>query len=110
MLDYNQYGALFENLIIANRYKASFHVGVQHPVYFYRDNHQVEVDLVEEWGQRLQLTEIKASTTYRLRMANNLQKIAKAAAEQVDTRLEVVYGGEESLEIDGVRYSPWVEG
>lgn len=101
------YGALFENLVIANKYKTRYHNGNQHPFYFYRDNHQLEVDVLEKTGATLHLTEVKATATYHDRLTGNLRKVAKAAGPEVATELQVIYGGKENIEADGVRFVPW---
>ncbi|WP_116106530.1 ATP-binding protein [Lewinella sp. IMCC34191] len=101
------YGALFENLIVANLRKSRFHAGNQHPLYYYRDNHQLEVDLLEPTGSELILTEIKATTTYRDRLRTNLDKVAKLVGKPV--RKRVIYGGDSQI-IGDVEYLSWREG
>ena len=103
------YGPLFENLIVANVRKARYHAGDQHPLYYYRDNHQLEVDLLEPLpGGALRLTEIKATTTYRSRLRTALDKVAALVPGEVERR--IVYGGEEGMVVDGVKLVGWREG
>ena len=104
----NLYGALFENLVVANRYKERLHKGNQHPLYYFRDSNGVEVDLLGKRDNRLYLTEIKASQTPHGRFAGNLKKIAAASGEG-ESDLRVVYGGQEKVTMDGVSFIPWNE-
>ena len=100
------YGALFENLIIADHFKSYFHRGWDtHRLYHYRDGQQMEVDLVKSRANRLTLTEIKSTTTYRSKLTKTLRQVA--AASEVPTELELVYGGQETFASDGVRVLPW---
>ena len=46
------YGGLFENLVVADRMKRLHHRGEKPKLYFFRDSNGLEVDLVEERGQR----------------------------------------------------------
>ena len=102
---YFQFGALFENLIIADRVKWMQHDGKEARLYFYRDSNQVEVDLLEETAAGLVLTEIKAGRTFHDNMLVNLHRIAKIAGQPVKKQL--VFGGDEGFEIQDVRVSPW---
>ncbi|WP_245911421.1 ATP-binding protein [Neolewinella xylanilytica] len=102
------YGALFENLIVANLRKSRFNAGNQHPLYFYRDNHQLEVELLEPTGTEIILTEIKATSTYRHRLRTNLDKVATLVNKSV--RKRVIYGGAESMSVGDVECVSWREG
>lgn len=102
----SNYGPLFENLVIADRYKSRLHAGNQHPLYFYRDNHQLEVDLVEKVGDTLRLTDIKATATYHSRLTAGIQKVAALVRDEAPV-LEVIYGGTERIEVGGVKFIPW---
>ena len=100
------YGALFENLIVADHFKTYFHHGKDtNRLYHYRDGNQVEVDLVKSKADQLTLTEIKSTTTYRSKLTKSVHQVA--AASEVPTELELVYGGQETFVSDGVRVLPW---
>ena len=103
----SRYGALFENLIVADRFKTTYHQGKDvNRLYHYRDGQQVEVDLVHSAGNRITFTEIKSTTTYRSKLIQTARKVA-ATAEGVETVTELVYGGEEAFMAEGVRVMPW---
>ena len=105
----NYYGALFENMVVANRYKQRHHAGDSQPFYHFRDTNGVEVDLLDKAADTITLTEIKASQTIREQQTKNLRKIAGAAKED-QVRLEVIYGGRERTQAFGAEYIPWSEG
>lgn len=59
-------GALFENMVVCDFMKRSYNKGEQPQLYFYRDQRQHEVDLLEEFPDgSLRAYEIKAGMTFR---------------------------------------------
>lgn len=105
VVNYYQLGALFENLVIAERMKRAQHDGTEARLYFYRDSNQVEADLLEEQAGRLILTEIKANRTYRESLLANLHKAGKIAGLPVQKQL--VFGGDEGFTVKDVQVFPW---
>ena len=101
------YGAIFENLIIAERYKSLHHRGTYPRLYFYRDNHKVEADLLENQGNSIRLTEIKSTASYRPKLASTIKRIG--AASEVPAEFRVIYGGEERSVVNDVEVVPWHE-
>ena len=59
-----QRGAVFETWVVSETLKHRFNRGLSADLYFWRDNHGLEVDLVFEHGQHLQAVECKSGTTY----------------------------------------------
>ncbi len=57
-------GAIFETWVVSETLKHRFNRGLSADLYFWRDNHGLEVDLVFEYGQRLQAVECKSGVTY----------------------------------------------
>jgi predicted AAA+ superfamily ATPase len=105
--DYHQLGALFENLIMANRIKETHHKGKTPRFYFYRDNNQLEVDLFEETPNGYVLTEIKSTRTFRSDSLKGLYKLDKIIDRPTKKRL--IYGGEENFEIKDVDIASWAD-
>lgn len=100
------YGALFENLIVADVRKSWLHGGRDpHRLYHYRDGQQLEADLVTSSANRLTLTEIKSTRTYRSKLVSTLKRIGAAAEVPVD--YELIYGGTDAFTSDGVNIIPW---
>ncbi|MCX6225414.1 MAG: ATP-binding protein [Bacteroidia bacterium] len=71
-------GSLFENLVIIEMVKHQFNSGLDQPLFFYRDNHSNEVDLIIKKADRIQAIEIKSSQTFHpgfLKGLNHLNKL-----------------------------------
>ncbi len=58
-----QRGAVFETWVVSETLKHRFNRGLPADLYFWRDNHGLEVDLVFEHGQHLQAVECKSGST-----------------------------------------------
>ena len=100
-----EYGATFENLILADRMKSLYHTGEKPQLYFFRDQHGVEADLLEGSATRLSLTEIKSSKTYSSQWDANIRKIG--ALSDVPVTYRVVYGGEKAMRVGETVVVPW---
>ncbi|MEZ4901190.1 MAG: ATP-binding protein [Spirosomataceae bacterium] len=85
-------GQLFENLVIAERQKEIFHLNSHQSLYFWRDNHGNEIDLLEEVNTQLRLTEIKSSMTFHPDFLRGIRFLEAAATSAIAER-EVVYDG-----------------
>ncbi|MEQ9402645.1 MAG: ATP-binding protein [Cyclobacteriaceae bacterium] len=93
-------GGLFENMVIINILKHRFNLGLPPNLYYYRDNHANETDLILEKGRELIPVEIKAAMTFNPNMAKGIshfQKITKKALKGL-----IIYSGE--LEQDSENY------
>jgi predicted AAA+ superfamily ATPase len=70
-------GALFENLVIAELWKY-FHNRDEKPrMYFFRDNHGLESDLVIEWKGQVIFVEIKITADPEKHHYQNLVKLLR---------------------------------
>jgi len=58
------FGGLFENMVVLEALKDRYNQGKEARLYFYRDNHQHEVDLLYPSGSGFIPVEIKSSRTY----------------------------------------------
>ena len=87
-------GAVFETWVVGEVLKHRCNLGLPADLYFWRDNHGLEIDLVFEQGARLHAVECKSGMTYSpswLDSARRWRSLAGAAA--ADPLL--VYGGDE---------------
>ncbi len=86
-------GSIFENMIVSEIHKFYYSLAQEPPLYFWRDQHGHEVDLVADLGESLFPVEIKSGSTFHsdwlknILWFNKLQDFAKSV---------VVYGGTES--------------
>ncbi len=103
--DFYMYGALFENYVVADARKQSLHLGERPGYHFYRDSNGAEIDLVRQSPARTTLWEIKGTETYHPRLTRALRRIAGTEFPAADQRL--VYGGRETMRLEGVRQVPW---
>jgi predicted AAA+ superfamily ATPase len=72
-----QFGGLFENMVVLEALKARCNAGKDPDLYFFRDAHGLEVDLLLAQGQRLTPIEIKATRTFAPEFGNNLQSFLR---------------------------------
>lgn len=97
-------GALFENALIVDRLKALRNAGRRPNLYFWRDSHGLEVDLLED-GPTRRLTEIKSSTTTTASMFTSLRKYRALYPREAECT--VVYAGTDGAPRDEVRVLNW---
>jgi hypothetical protein len=76
-------------------------------VYFYRDQHGVEADLLIEHADELTVLEVKAGQTATADLLSPAQRIGETLATVKKTRVMAVYGGDRAQERSGVRLVPW---
>ena len=101
-------GHLFENMVVAEYWKAAMNVGRTDALYFWRDSTGNEVDLLIEDGMRLIPVEIKSGATLNGDFLRGLDRFAEVAgAESHDPAL--IYGGAGGMSWHGVRVMGWKE-
>ncbi len=97
------YGSLFENMVVADFHKHRLHQGKDPNLYFFRDSHGHEVDLLFSSGSTIMPIEIKTSGTYHSEMAKGLRYwMNLAGVKGVDPT--VIYSGETISSVHGIRY------
>jgi predicted AAA+ superfamily ATPase len=101
-------GALFENLIINEFIKRSFHRGENRQPYFLQDNHGKEIDCLLVDGEKITLVEIKSGKTMSTSYLDNLIYWRKLVALPED-QCYVVYGGEHSMQTRTGAFISWRE-
>lgn len=89
-------GSLFENMVVLELLKKRYNAGMDNNLYFYRDNHGNEVDILQEAGYKLNLFEIKSSQTFTPHFLKGLDYFRKIASERVATST-LIYAGEEMI-------------
>ncbi len=97
-------GSIFENWVISEIKKSFHHNGMEAPIYFWRDQHGHEVDLVIDRGDSLFCMEIKSGQTFQqdflssIIWLNNLQNQKSGAC---------IYGGNKNFEINEIIVRSW---
>lgn len=94
-------GQLFENMIVLEALKTRYNQGQIPNLYFYRDSHGNEIDLLYASGRELVGIEVKSSSTFTPHFKKTLLRFSEK--QQALQSSYVVYNGEEIQFSDGVK-------
>lgn len=95
-------GSLYENLVITEIVKNALNRGIMPEVYFFRDSHGNEVDLLIREKGKLFPGEIKSAATFSTDFLKGLEKFRALGAGRVGPGA-VLYNGEQEFNIRGIR-------
>lgn len=90
------FGGLFENMVVVEALKCRFNLGKDSGLYFFRDHHQNEIDLLFPKDHRYVPIEIKSSRTYRKEYLKGIQYFQKLS-NQSDPGV-LIYDGDLEME------------
>lgn len=93
-------GAIFENLIIIDALKERYNLGEKSGLYFFRDSHGNEVDLLAQVGKELIVAEVKSAATFRPSLLNGLKRFCEVSS--VNTHPFLIYNGRQMSMSNGV--------
>ena len=99
-------GALFENLVINEFIKRSFHRGENRQPFFWQDSRGKEIDCLLVDGEEITPIEIKAGKTMSISYFDNL-KYWRALADLPEDQGFVVYGGDQSMQTSTGAFISW---
>lgn len=88
-------GNVFENMVVIECLKARYNQGKMSNLYFFRDSHGNEVDLLFQDGRDLVAIEIKSSSTFTASLFQNLEKM-KSITDKISNSY-LIYQGEEKI-------------
>lgn len=94
-------GGLYENLIILEVLKNRLNHGHRPTLFFYRDSHGNEVDLVIQNGSRLQPVEIKSAETFSPDFIKGIRNFRDTVGDKSDSGI-VIYNGKEEYHFKGI--------
>jgi predicted AAA+ superfamily ATPase len=100
-------GAIFESWVASEILKQRIHRGGHGGVFYYRDRHGTEADLVVARGEVLSIAEAKAGMTVSGDMLNAVRKVHRVLAASGMVEASLVYGGEAAQERTDVAVVPW---
>jgi predicted AAA+ superfamily ATPase len=101
-------GGLYENLIIQDVLKSLFNRGKRPEVFFYRDTHGNEVDLLIRQGRGLIPIEIKSAATFTPAFIQGIERFRKIAGDRCLPGY-VLYNGHEPYTLKGTRiFNPFL--
>lgn len=95
------FGNLFENLVVAEAFKQRHHAGQEPRLYFFRDHHQKEVDLLFPKGAGHIPIEIKSARTFRPEFTRGLSYFRKLSGIQEEGML--IYDGDQDWDLPEAR-------
>lgn len=95
-------GNLFENLVVMELVKARFNRGREANLYYFRDSHQNEIDLIYKQADLLFPIEIKSSETFNRSFMQRLDYFKKLAGDRCPKGY-VVYAGDKEQSIQNTR-------
>ncbi len=99
-------GALFETFVFGELLKCRMNQGLENNLFFWRDNHGLEVDFLFEVGQNLVLVEAKSGATVTQSSFKGLNKF-KALIEDEAVQSWLVYGGTDRGTRNENKLIPW---
>jgi uncharacterized protein len=96
-------GGLYENFIILEFLKAYANRGLMPRLYFYRDNHGNEVDLILQKGRKLFPIEIKSAMTFSESFLKGIDRFKDVIQSEQWDGGAVLYNGEQTMTIHAIR-------
>ncbi|MBA4177913.1 MAG: AAA family ATPase [Leptothrix sp. (in: Bacteria)] len=90
-------GAVFETWVVSETLKHRYNLGLAPDLYFWRDNHGLEVDLVFEHAGQLHGVECKSGTTYVDEWLEPARRFCRVVGADAAAPV-LMYGGEDSFE------------
>ncbi len=93
-------GSLFENLVVIEALKTRFNKGKKSNLYFFRDSHRHEIDLLYKSGRQFTGIEIKSASTWNNSFKKELKRFSEKNIQLSNSY--VVYSGESMVFSDGV--------
>ncbi|MFZ4632614.1 MAG: ATP-binding protein [Saprospiraceae bacterium] len=99
-------GSLFENLIVAELVKQTYHAGRRPQLYFWKDSNQREIDILAEQAGKLTIVEIKSGMTINTHFFDNLLAFQKTAGDAV-LQPWLIYGGDDNQQRSQATVRSW---
>jgi len=90
-------GAIFENLAVLEFLKKRFNVGKDANIYFYRDQSQREVDILQEFGNQYHAYEVKSAKAFHSGFLGNLKYLKSVMGADSLVKTQVIYDGETDI-------------
>jgi len=100
-------GAIFESWVISEIAKHRLNHGERGGMYFYRDKHGVEADLLVETPAGIKVVEAKSGQTVTSGWLSPLRRIAEALGDAAAPEPIVIYGGDTAQTRSNAKLIPW---
>ena len=99
-------GQLFETFVVSEYLKMFYNQGSEAPLYFYRENSGLELDLIIQSGAMLMPVEIKSAKVFNPSLIKNIQVVSKSLDFQ---SASLIYGGEMKFCRDEINIYPYFQ-
>jgi len=99
-------GNIFETFVVNEFIKYNFNFGEKLQLYYWRDNHQKEIDLIVDIGIQHYGVEIKSGKTLQEKYFDGLAYWAKLSGTRPSS-LFLIYGGQENLVRNQMNVVSW---
>jgi len=99
-------GNIFETFVVNEFIKYNFNFGEKLQLYYWRDNHQKEIDLIVDIGTQHYGVEIKSGKTLQEKYFDGLAYWAKLSGTRPSS-LFLIYGGQENLVRNQMNVVSW---
>jgi uncharacterized protein len=100
-------GPIFESWVVSEILKHRTNQGEHGHLFYYRDQHGLETDLIIEHGKKLTIVEVKAGQTVSSDMLNTTRRVQDVLGTVRRTEGIVVHGGTTAQTRDDIRLAPW---
>jgi len=90
---HTMWGNVFENFVVSEHIKQNHHFDQLRDYWYWRDSHGNEVDLLYPEGEKLNIIEIKSSTTITQKLFKGLSKFTEIAGKENIADRTIIYGG-----------------
>ena len=94
-------GNIFENLVVLEILKYQYNMGKDANIYFFRDSHHVEVDIILQVHDKLIPIEIKSSSTFSSHFLKSIKYFQGIAKEQAPIGF-LIYSGEQEQKLGNI--------
>ncbi len=98
-------GALYENLMVLEAAKRILNRGQKPQLYFYRDTHGSEVDLLAVQGRAFTAVEIKSAKTFQEDFIKGIERFRESLGGDESVQGAVWYDGDVQMTYQGTRVS-----
>lgn len=100
-------GALFENMVVSEFQKKRYNQGKTPQLFYYRDNAQKEIDLIEEYSfGQLHAYEIKSARRFNTQFLSGIDYFRKLYGDSVVSG-EVLYDGDDIVQVENTTCRNW---
>ncbi|MGL1892777.1 MAG: ATP-binding protein [Spirochaetaceae bacterium] len=99
-------GSLFETFIVNEFIKYNFNFGEKFDIYFWRDNHKKEIDLILDLGIEQLAFEIKSAKTVQEKFFDTLKYWEKLTSKD-RSNIYLIYGGQENYIRENFNVVSW---